>query len=169
MTAPRSRDQGTSLKVRAVDPNPDTGVLLPGAQFADAFRITVDDSALDARRAAERMLGRSPRWVERLLGLRNRLVAPFGLKTGASKQAGASGIIGIFPVVSQTPDRLVAGFNDSHLDFRVVVDVAASGGGQEVTATTLVLTHNLLGRVYLATILPFHRLVVRALLRQVAA
>jgi hypothetical protein len=28
---------------------------------------------------------------------------------------------------------------------------------------------NLLGRVYLASILPFHRLVVRALLRQVAA
>jgi len=32
-----------------------------------------------------------------------------------------------------------------------------------------VLTHNLLGRVYLAIILPFHRLAVRALLRQVAA
>jgi hypothetical protein len=74
-----------------------------------------------------------------------------------------------FPRACQTADRLVAGFNDSHLDFRVVVDVATSGGGQQVTATTLVLTHNLLGRVYLASILPFHRLVVRALLRQVAA
>jgi hypothetical protein len=169
MRAPRSRGQGTSLEVSAVDPNPDTGALLSGAQFADAFRITVDGPALDARHAAERMLGRSPRWVERLLGLRNRLVAPFGLKTGAPKPAGASDVIGIFPVVSQTPNRLVAGFNDSHLDFRVVVDIATSGSGQEVTATTLVLTHNLLGRIYLATILPFHRLVVRALLRQVAA
>jgi len=50
-----------------------------------------------------------------------------------------------------------------------VVDIATSGHGQCVTATTLVLTHNLLGRIYLAIILPFHRLVVRALLRQVAA
>jgi hypothetical protein len=50
-----------------------------------------------------------------------------------------------------------------------VVDIAASERGQRVTATTLVLTHNLLGRTYLAIILPFHRLVVRALLRQVAA
>jgi hypothetical protein len=49
------------------------------------------------------------------------------------------------------------------------VDVAAAGPGRRVTATTLVLTHNLLGRVYLKIILPFHRLVVRALLRQVAA
>ena len=74
----------------------------------------------------------------------------------------------MFPVLSEAPDRLVAGFNDKHLDFRVVVDVAASGAGQQVTATTLVLTHNWLGRSYLAIIVPFHRLIVRTLLRQVA-
>jgi hypothetical protein len=77
-------------------------------------------------------------------------------------------MIGIFPILSETPDRLIAGFNDSHLDFRVVVDVAASGTTRNVTATTLVLTHNWLGRTYLAIIMPFHRLIVPALLRQVA-
>ncbi len=158
------------MKVRAVDPNANTGALLAGAQFRDAYSIAIDDDALDARQAAQRMLGRSPRWIDALLALRNRMVAPFGLKTGAHapNETGGSNIIGIFPVVSETPDRLVAGFNDKHLDFRVVVDVAAAGHGQRVTATTLVLTHNLLGRTYLAIILPFHRLVVRALLRQVA-
>jgi Protein of unknown function (DUF2867) len=100
--------------------------------------------------------------------LRNRLVAPFGLKTSVPTVAGSE-TVGIFPIVSETPDRLVAGFNDKHLDFRVVVDVAASGGGQHVTATTLVLTHNLLGRTYLAIIQPFHRVIVRAMLRQVAS
>ena len=49
-----------------------------------------------------------------------------------------------------------------------MVDVAASGDRQQVTATTLVLTHNRLGRTYLALILPFHRLIVRAMLRRVA-
>ncbi|HEX9471754.1 MAG TPA: DUF2867 domain-containing protein [Bradyrhizobium sp.] len=156
------------MKVRAVDPNANTGALLAGAQFRDAYSIAIDDDALDARQAAQRMLGRSPQWIDALLALRNFLVTPFGLKTGAPKKTGASDIIGLFPVVSETPDRLVAGFNDKHLDFRVVVDVAAAGRGQRVTATTLVLTHNLLGRSYLAIILPFHRLVVRALLRQVA-
>jgi hypothetical protein len=77
-------------------------------------------------------------------------------------------MIGIFPVISETPERLVAGFDDRHLDFRVVVDVASSGQGQDVTATTLVLTHNLLGRTYLAIITPFHRLIARTMLRQVA-
>jgi hypothetical protein len=157
------------MKILAVDPDANTGPLLAGAQFRDAFSVVVDDAALDARHAAEKMLGRSPRWIEQLLALRNFLVAPFGLKTGAPKEPGRYDIIGLFPVVSERPDRLVAGFDDKHLDFRVVVDVAAAGHGQRVTATTLVLTHNLLGRVYLTVILAFHRLVVRALLRQVAA
>jgi hypothetical protein len=161
--------QRLAMKVREVDPNVDAGALLAGAQFIDAYSIAIEDTALDARHAAEKMLARGPRWIAALLTLRNLMVAPFGLKSSAPSRTGASDIIGIFPVVSQTPDRLVAGFDDKHLDFRVVVDVATAGHGQHVTATTLVLTHNLLGRVYLAVILPFHRLIVRAMLRQVAA
>jgi Protein of unknown function (DUF2867) len=156
------------MKAHQVDPNVDSSALLVGAQFIDAYSIAIDDAALDARRAAEKMLALGPRWIAALLALRNYLVTPFGLKTSAPNEASASEIIGIFPIVSQSPDRLVAGFDDHHLDFRVVVDVAACGHGQRVTATTLVRTHNLLGRAYLAIILPFHRLVVRAMLRQVA-
>lgn len=155
------------MKVTATDPGVDTAALLAGAQFADAFSITVDGPALNARQAAERMMTRSPQWIERLTALRNALVAPFGLKTTGAVDNGGSDIIGIFPVVSETPQRLVAGFNDKHLDFRVVVDVVTSGASQRVTATTLVLTHNWLGRTYLAIILPFHRLVARTMLAQV--
>jgi hypothetical protein len=95
------------------------------------------------------------------------MVTPFGLKTSPPKGTYPDSV-GIFPVLSQSPSRLVAGFDDKHLDFRVVVDVSAAGPGQQVTATTLVLTHNRLGRVYLAVIMPFHRLIVRSMLRQVA-
>jgi hypothetical protein len=157
------------MNIPEVAPDVDTAVWLAGAQFADAFRIAVDGPPLDARIAAQRMMGRSPRWVKSLLSLRHALVAPFGLKTSGAGEKTAGGLIGIFPVLSETPDRLVAGFDDSHLDFRVVVDVVSSAQGQQVTATTLVRTHNFLGRAYLAIIMPFHRLVVRSLLRQVAA
>jgi hypothetical protein len=156
------------MKVEEVPPLVDPTALLAGAQFMDAYRLDLENSALDARRAAERMMARAPRWVDALLVLRNIIVAPFGLKTSGGERA-AREIIGIFPVVSETPERLVAGFNDRHLDFRVVVDVATIGRRQSVTATTLVLTHNWLGRTYLKIIMPFHRLVVRAMLRQVAA
>jgi hypothetical protein len=157
------------MKVDQVEPEVDRAALLAGAQFVDAFCIAVEGGTLDARNAAQRMMGHAPRWIETLLSLRNTLVAPFGLKTSGAGEKAPGGLIGIFPVLSETPDRLVAGFDDHHLDFRVVVDVVAAGQGQQVTATTLVRTHNLLGRAYLAIILPFHRLVVRSLLRQVAA
>jgi hypothetical protein len=157
------------MNVLEITPDVAAGPWLAGAQFVDAYRIEIGGNRLDAREAASRMFARTPRWIDALLKLRNLIVTPFGLKTSGAGEAAASGMIGLFPIVSETPKRLVAGFNDSHLDFRVVVDVGPAGVGQQVTATTLVRTHNRLGRVYLATIMPFHRLVVRALLRQVAA
>ncbi|MGY3619581.1 DUF2867 domain-containing protein [Bradyrhizobium sp. USDA 10063] len=156
------------MKAREVTPDIDPGPLLAGAEFIDAYRIAVDGTALDARKAAEKMFARRQRWIEALLRLRNLIVAPLGLKTSGEGDKASHGMVGIFPVLSETPERLVAGFNDSHLDFRVVVDVTSRAGGQDVTTTTLVRTHNWLGRAYLAIILPFHRLVVAAMLRQVA-
>jgi hypothetical protein len=46
------------MKVREVDPNVDSGALLAGAEFIDAYSIVIDNAALDARRAAEKMLAR---------------------------------------------------------------------------------------------------------------
>jgi Protein of unknown function (DUF2867) len=155
------------MTVREVQPEVDRDSVLAGAQFADAFRVTIADADLDARGAAERMFSRSPRWVEALLDLRNMIVAPFGLKTSGAGEPNAGGMVGIFPILSETPERLVAGFDDHHLDFRVVVDVAPANGGRDVTATTLVLTHNRLGHAYLTAIVPFHRLIAKTLLRQV--
>ncbi len=157
------------MKVREAAPATDIAALLAGAQFIDAFAIDIEDRALDARHAAKAMMGHSPRWIATLLRLRNLLVAPFGLRTSGHSETIPRETIGIFPILTETPDRLVAGFDDRHLDFRVVVDVATSGPSQQITATTLVKTHNRLGRVYLAIILPFHRLIVPAMLRQILA
>lgn len=156
------------MTVREVTPTVDRDTLLAGAEFADAFRIEIADTNIDSRRAAERMVARQPRWAVALLSLRNFLVAPLGLKTSGAG-TGTRDMIGIFPVVSEAPDRLVAGFNDRHLDFRLVVDVTPSGATRQVTATTLVRTHNRLGRIYLAIIMPFHRVIVPAMLRRVQA
>src|SRR5579862_2122987 len=158
------------MTVHEIKPDVDRERVLAGAQFADAFRVTVSDAKLDARAAAERIFSQNPRWVQMLLDLRNAIVAPFGLKTSGKDEAKAGGMIGLFPVLSETPAQLIAGFNDHHLDFRVVVDVAPVDGSreQDVTATPLVLTHNLIGRAYLTVIMPFHRLIAKSLLGQVS-
>lgn len=155
------------MTVHALAPDVSVRQLLPGAQFADTFRIATDDATLNARQAAERMFNRQPRWIAALMRLRNAIVAPLGLKTPSHANTIAADSIGLFPVITETPDRVVAGFDDRHLDFRVIVDVSGTAPGRQVTATTLVKTHNLLGRVYLAVIMPFHRMIVPAMLRQV--
>jgi len=78
--------------------------------------------------------------------LRHLIVAPFGLKSSGKGSSAPGGIIGLFPVLSQTSERLVAGFDDCHLNFRVLVDVAPAEVDQEVTSMTLAWTHNWLGR-----------------------
>ncbi|MEZ2146613.1 DUF2867 domain-containing protein [Bradyrhizobium sp. DN5] len=150
--------------VREVTPDVDAGAVLSGAQFIDAFRVEVDATQLSAREACTRMVLHGPRWIDALTRLRNILVKPFGLKTSGEGAPAPYGMIGLFPVLSETPEQLIAGFDDYHLDFRVVVDVAGDGADQQVTLTTLVRTNNLLGRTYLTLIVPFHKLVARSMM-----
>jgi len=151
----------------AVKPAADVGKVLTGAQFIDAYRVTVARADLPAADAARSMLARSPAWTRGLMALRNALVTPFGLKTRAGP-GDRRERIGLFPIESATRSRVVLGFDDKHLDFRVVVDVARAGVASEVTATTLVRLNNVLGRAYLTAILPFHKLIVRSMLSRVA-
>ena len=154
-------------EVFAVKPAPDVDRVLTGAHFVDAYRVTVAADDLDAADAARSMLTRPPAWSRWLMALRNALVAPLGLKTDPGHDDRRERI-GIFPIESATHDRVVLGFDDTHLDFRVVVDVAGAGLVSEVTATTLVRLNNVLGQAYLTAILPFHKLIVRSMLSKVA-
>ena len=170
-----SRSPGWRTSVEALAPEESVAPLLVGAGFADAYRVSVGGPATDARAAAQRLFAGTPRWIRVLLAVRNRLGALVRLK-GADETAFDYGLpsesrrrIGFFPVVSETPNRVVLGFDDWHLDFRVIVDVSAlAADRQQVTTTTLVRTHNRAGRAYLAAIMPFHRIIVRTLLARAA-
>ncbi|CAN7314419.1 DUF2867 domain-containing protein [Pararhizobium sp. LjRoot238] len=136
---------------------------LPLADWADCYELRVQGRALTARSAAERTLGDFPAWVRALMWLRNAAVRPFGLK--GSGPPNTREMIGIFPILSRSDEQMVLGFDDAHLDFRIVVDVhPARETGQTVSVTTLVRRKILLGKLYLAVITPFHRLIVRTML-----
>lgn len=154
--------------VREVTSNVDAGTVLAGAQIIDAFRVEVGATGVNAREACTRMVLNGPRWIDALTRLRNILVKPFGLKTSGESAYAPYGLIGLFPVLSETPERLIAGFDDSHLDFRIVVDVAGDEASRQVTLTTLVKTNNFFGRTYLTLITPFHKLVARGMMGRIA-
>jgi hypothetical protein len=158
----------STATVHASKPARGIDEVLVGAQFVDAYRVAVPVADLDATRAAQAMIEHPPRWVDGLLALRHRLVAPFGLKTSARDAAGGLDTIGLFPIRSATARRVVLGFDDKHLDFRLVVDVFAEDGGSAVTATTVVRLHNVFGRLYLTAIMPFHKAIARTMLKGMA-
>lgn len=136
--------------------------------FADSFEIALDRRLL-AKEAAISAFANSPDWVRHLMRLRNIMVAPFGLVHGQSELAEHQAQIGIFPVVSEAENQIILGFNDKHLDFRVLVASSSETGNHIVTATTWVKTHNLLGRAYLFTIKRFHKIIMKSALNSIAA
>ena len=155
--------------VRAIEPAAGIGAVLPGADFVDAYRVMVPKSGLDAQAMARLMFQHQPGWLTAMMHLRDGVVGPLGLKTARRAHEGPGPAVGNFPVVTATTDRIVLGFPDQHLDFRVVVDVVRGGDDDGVTVTTLVRLNNLLGRVYLTSIMPFHRVVVRSTLQSLVA
>lgn len=139
--------------------------ILPGYRFADAFAIRAHDKQTDARMATRLVFSRQPGWIAALIRLRDRIVAPLGLK--GTQHAPPDASIGGFPVVSEAPERVVLGFDDHHLDFRIVVDAfALDDGGHSIRATTLVKPHHLAGWIYLKLVLPFHRRIVPNMLNR---
>lgn len=127
----------------------------PG-DFVDCYRC---ESRMDVDSAAARAMA-FPGWVDWLLRLRNILVIPFGLT--AAIPGGET--IGHFPVDQRSDTEVILGFDDSHLNFRISILT----DGNHAYAATWVHRNNALGRAYLAVIMPFHVLIMRNAISQVA-
>ncbi|MGA0540193.1 DUF2867 domain-containing protein [Neotabrizicola sp. VNH66] len=139
---------------------PATSSLWSLCRPGDFLDCTSVESPLSPRAAALRALA-LPGWARALLGLRNALVRPFGLRTGP--EAGQEAI-GMFPVQKDGPDECVLGFDDRHLNFRIAV----LRDGERLFLSTWVHPHNPAGRAYLAAVMPFHILITRSAARRMA-
>ncbi len=117
------------------------------------------------------LFAHQPAGFRKLLLLRDRIVAPFGLRpSDAGKPLEIKTVYAVgekivrFTLFGQSDNEIVTGGDDKHLDFRVSVRRLTEGGAERVTLSTVVSPHNLFGKAYLAAILPFHRYGVRLLL-----
>jgi hypothetical protein len=126
--------------------------------FLDCYVVDAD---LSPRTAAE-VITNLPGWARFLLNIRRLITTPFGLSNDGPA---VKNKVGIFPVELDSPDELIAGFDDRHLNFRVSV-ISQAG---RVYLATWVHPHNFGGRLYLAMIMPFHIMISRNALRRVAS
>lgn len=127
----------------------------PG-DFIDCYACK---STLTARQAGAALV-RFPIWFYPLFALRQILVLPFALKGPAPSQ----NRLGMFPIECETPDEIILGFDDTHLNFRISV----LADGDNVTATTWVQINSRFGRFYLWLIKPFHVLIMKDSIARVA-
>ena len=154
------------LQVKAFSSIPSIAAanVLPGQNFCDAFTTRAPEKLL-AIEAARKIMSSAPNWVHQLIAVRNTLVRLVGLKGEAPVQVHTAERLGMFPVVSSTPDCVILGFDDKHLDFRIVIETKPTSNTQtDVSLATAVKWHNIWGRLYLAFVLPFHKVIVRSML-----
>lgn len=124
--------------------------------FLDCYTVA---AAMPVREAAN-IITDFPAWARFLLLIRRIVTAPFGLDNDGPDVPDR---VGIFPVESETPEEIIAGFDDKHLNFRVAVLAL----DDTISLATWVHPHNIGGRVYLAAIMPFHIAIARDALRRV--
>lgn len=160
----------------ALPPNARISQAYESVHLADAYSIRLPPGASgDPEVLARFVFSQRAPWVGALMKVRDALVSGFGLKTSRhlaslGSQAGQSRV-GIFRIYSTGETEVVLGEDDKHLDFRVSVLCAsapAPGSGRDLVVSTVVHCHNRLGRAYIFLIAPFHRLVVRSILRRAA-
>jgi hypothetical protein len=164
-----------TLTVTTVPPPPGSRAttFYRAPNLADAYAVRLPDGAThDPERLARFMFTTQAPWVARLMWWRDRIVALFGIKTSTQLLAdGATGAVRrllFFRIYEQDAQEILLGEDDRHLDFRASVRVEPAGGATQVIFTTVVQCHNLLGRIYLLVIAPFHRMVVRSTLQRAA-
>ena len=99
---------------------------IAGADFHDAWSIDAADPSLSALGQFLKAVQTTPRWVETCMTLRNRAVQLVGLKNlgelseinpakpDADYQPGDR--VGIFTLFENTPDEVLLGDRDKHLD-----------------------------------------------------
>jgi len=164
------------VKMVAVPANSQISQHLQNAHFFDAFQFTLAPCKRSALEIYLDVIAKTPSWISFLMALRNRAAPMFGLKNlGAldnvnacikSEQYRVGDRVGIFTIHSMSEDEVILTDSDKHLDAKVSVCKTTQGNNNAVTVSTVVHVHNLLGRIYLFFVVPFHKQIVPSMLQQ---
>jgi hypothetical protein len=152
--------------------------LVEAAFFRDSYRAPVVHTQANVVEIFFAVFGHHPLWMKTILVVRNRFASLCGLdvptdseilKPEVKTSYNVGDKIGPWPIFSLTQRELVAGRNNSHLDFRLSVLKEGNGEAMSAVISTVCTTHNAFGRIYLFFIIPFHKWGVRRLISRAIA
>ena len=156
---------------------------LKTAYFHDSYQLQLPDDGSSPMALYLRCMGRTPGWIDFLMRLRNRVVAPFGIKdlgtlSGVDAQRQPSSYrvgdrAGIFRIHALSDGEVVLGDSDRHLDVQVSLmrlpgPEGAPSGTFTAAMSTVVHVHNALGRIYMLGVAPAHRVIAPAVVARLA-
>ncbi len=163
-----------NISAIAVPSFSDISAQLHGADFFDCYEMPLAHAGRSALEIYLGVISRTPAWIDFLMATRNRVVRLFGLKnlgalgelkkTKAASEYQVGDRIGIFSLLSLTDNEIIMGDADKHLEVKVSVCKLVNDGKESIATTTVVHIHNLLGRVYMFFVVPFHKRIVPAIL-----
>ena len=147
---------------------------IESATFCDSYRARLGTPDQDIIAIFAAIFGHKPLAVKLVLLARNAAAGLIGLDVPTVTQVmrdeirgpyAVGDLIGPWPIFALSADEIVAGRDNTHMDFRLSVLRAEHG----VQVTTICHTHNAFGRLYMRVIEPFHRAGVRALMSRAVA
>jgi len=137
--------------------------------YCDAYAVQLPlRSDLTVTQFADYVNGSIPGWVSILMRVRNGIVKRFGLKTGDPTGTQSLNIFEALNPIELTTFDALLGDDDKHLNFRVLLTLCADETKTVVTMSTVVHFNNVFGRIYFIPVKPFHRCIVKAILRRAA-
>lgn len=150
----------------------------PNPSFKDCFTVSIiPNKHINLDELVYRCFANFTKgWVEKLFILRDTLVKPFGLKTSGkekpvfdfNKRIEKGGNVGFFEVIDLNSEELLLYADDSHLEAYLSISVNQTDNKSIIQVTTTANTRNRFGQIYLSIIKPFHKLIIRNMLRHVA-
>ncbi len=140
--------------------------LLVKIDFYDTFSTTNHINSI--KEITNLVFNTTPNWINLLFTLRNKVAGIFGLKTEMpsdyNEDYKVGGYVKFFKIYSISDNEVILGADDSHLNFRAIV-INDNANLFNIKVITLVEYNNLKGKIYMRMIKPFHRQIVKRMVK----
>ncbi|MDR1624558.1 MAG: DUF2867 domain-containing protein [Tannerellaceae bacterium] len=148
-------------KVSKTNSIPKESNVLDGFNHVDYLDVyEIEKKTNKSAKEISKEIMRLPNWVNFLFKLRNSLVKVFGLKVDKQNEGEET----FFTLIKESDNEIIMGEDDKHLNFRASIMIDKSRN--TIALITLVHFNNLLGKVYFLPVKPFHKIIMRSLLKR---
>jgi hypothetical protein len=152
--------------------------LIERADFCDAYRAPLSRSDRSVVEMFFAIFAQRPGWANLMLIARNKAATLAGLEVPTASEITnmerrdryiIGEKIGPWPIFFLSPDELIAGRDNKHMDFKLSIMKVHDGVRPSVVVSTLCFVHNKFGQYYLSSIIPIHKFGLRRLIANALA